>query len=66
MAFSTLEKIFIREEMYIDFKYEQRSLVYKYMYDRFPFSKSFVRDILSTKICSLTQINDSYYTFRLG
>jgi topoisomerase-4 subunit A len=30
--FSTLEKIFIREEMYIDFKlYSDREALYKYM-----------------------------------
>ena len=40
--FSTLEKIFIREEMYIDFKlYSDREALYVYMYDRFkPFLKS--------------------------
>ena len=46
--FSTLEKIFIREEMYIDFKlYSDRESLYKYMYDRFePFLKSFVREVI--------------------
>jgi topoisomerase-4 subunit A len=45
--FSTLEKIFIREEMYIDFKlYSDRESLYSYMYERFePFKKSFVREI---------------------
>jgi topoisomerase-4 subunit A len=34
--FSTLEKIFIREEMYIDFKlYGDREALYTYLYDRF-------------------------------
>ena len=56
--FSTLEKIFIREEMYIDFKlYSDREALYKYMYDRFePFSKSFVRAIIDDDLQRLTQI----------
>lgn len=56
--FSTLEKIFIREEMYIDFKlYSDRESLYKYMYDRFePFSKSFVRVIIDDDLQRLTQI----------
>ncbi|MDG2431802.1 DNA gyrase/topoisomerase IV subunit A, partial [Flavobacterium sp.] len=56
--FSTLEKIFIREEMYIDFKlYSDREALYKYMYDRFePFSKSFVRAITDEDLQRLTQI----------
>ncbi|MCW2120075.1 DNA gyrase/topoisomerase IV subunit A [Flavobacterium sp. 7A] len=56
--FSTLEKIFIREEMYIDFKlYSDREALYKYMYDRFePFSKSFVRAINDEDLQRLTQI----------
>lgn len=56
--FSTLEKIFIREEMYIDFKlYSDRESLYKYMYDRFePFSKSFVRVIIDNDLQRLTQI----------
>ncbi|MBU0940594.1 MAG: DNA gyrase/topoisomerase IV subunit A [Bacteroidetes bacterium] len=56
--FSTLEKIFIREEMYIDFKlYSDREALYKYMYDRFePFSKSFVRVIIDDDLQRLTQI----------
>mgnify|MGYP000911635089 CR=1 FL=1 len=34
--FSTLEKIFIREEMYIEFKlYGDREWLYVYLYDRF-------------------------------
>jgi topoisomerase-4 subunit A len=34
--FSTLEKIFIREEMYIDFKlYANREQLYSYLYSRF-------------------------------
>lgn len=56
--FSTLEKIFIREEMYIDFKlYGDRESLYKYLYDRFePFKKSFVRDITDEDLQRLTQI----------
>ncbi|MEP6929959.1 MAG: DNA gyrase/topoisomerase IV subunit A, partial [Flavobacterium sp.] len=56
--FSTLEKIFIREEMYIDFKlYGDREELYKYMYDRFePFKKSFVREINDEDLQRLTQI----------
>jgi topoisomerase-4 subunit A len=56
--FSTLEKIFIREEMYIDFKlYSDRETLYVYMYDRFkPFLKSFVREINDDDLQKLTQI----------
>ena len=56
--FSTLEKIFIREEMYIDFKlYSDRETLYVYMYDRFePFLKSFVRVINDDDLQKLTQI----------
>jgi topoisomerase-4 subunit A len=56
--FSTLEKIFIREEMYIDFKlYSDKESLYKYMYDRFePFKKSFVREINDDDLQRLTQI----------
>ncbi|MEN9908899.1 MAG: hypothetical protein RLZZ540_2048 [Bacteroidota bacterium] len=56
--FSTLEKIFIREEMYIEFKlYSDRESLYKYMYDRFePFKKSFVREINDDDLQRLTQI----------
>ncbi|MEI7510219.1 MAG: DNA gyrase/topoisomerase IV subunit A, partial [Flavobacterium sp.] len=56
--FSTLEKIFIREEMYIDFKlYSDRESLYDYMYKRFePFAKSFVREIEDEDLQKLTQI----------
>lgn len=56
--FSTLEKIFIREEMYIDFKlYSDRESLYDYMYKRFePFKKSFVREIEDDDLQKLTQI----------
>ncbi|MCI4443092.1 MAG: DNA gyrase/topoisomerase IV subunit A [Lentimicrobium sp.] len=56
--FSTLEKIFIREEMYIEFKlYSDRESLYVYMYNRFePFKKSFVREIEDDDLQKLTQI----------
>ena len=56
--FATLEKIFIREEMYIDFKlYSDRETLYVYMYERFkPFLKSFVREINDDDLQKLTQI----------
>lgn len=56
--FSTLEKIFIREEMYIDFKlYGDRESLYEYLYKRFkPFKKHFVREIVDEDLHRLTQI----------
>lgn len=56
--FSTLEKIFIREEMYIDFKlYHDRESLYDYMFKAFePFKKSFVREIVEDDLQKLTQI----------
>lgn len=56
--FSTLEKIFIREEMYIDFKkYSDRESLYKYLYKRFdPFKKDFIREIVDEDLLRLTQI----------
>ncbi len=56
--FSTLEKIFIREEMYIDFKlYGDRESLYNYLYDRFEvFKASFVREINDEDLNRLTQI----------
>lgn len=56
--FSTLEKIFIREEMYIDFKhYSDRESLYEYLYKRFePFKKQFIRDIVDEDLAKLTQI----------
>jgi topoisomerase IV subunit A len=56
--FSTLEKIFIREEMYIDFKlYSDRDGLYQYMYKRFEkFKKQFVREIVDEDLQRLTQI----------
>ena len=56
--FSTLEKIFIREEMYIDFKlYSNREALYQYLYKSFePFKKYFVREINDEDLQKLTQI----------
>lgn len=56
--FSTLEKIFIREEMYIDFKlYSDRESLFGYMYKEFePFKKLFVREIEDDDLQKLTQI----------
>ncbi|POR23241.1 DNA topoisomerase IV [Flavobacterium columnare] len=56
--FSTLEKIFIREEMYIDFKlYADKESLYQYMYTRFePFKKLLVRAIVDEDLQKLTQI----------
>ncbi|MFZ9027833.1 MAG: DNA gyrase/topoisomerase IV subunit A [Crocinitomicaceae bacterium] len=56
--FSTLEKIFIREEMYIDFKnYSDKESLYGYLYDRFkPFKKQLIREIADEDLHRLTQI----------
>ncbi len=56
--FSTLEKIFIREEMYIDFKnYSDKESLYQYLYNAFePFKKSFIREITDEDLHRLTQI----------
>ncbi len=56
--FSTLEKLFIREEMYIEFKlYSNKEGLFKYMYDRFkPFRKLLLRDIIDEDLQRLTQI----------
>jgi topoisomerase-4 subunit A len=56
--FSTLEKIFIREEMYIDFKlYGDKEILYAYLYKRFEiFKKMFVREIVDEDLHRLTQI----------
>lgn len=56
--FSTLEKIFIREEMYIEFKnYSDKETLYKYLYDRFkPFKKQLIREITDEDLHKLTQI----------
>lgn len=56
--FSTLEKIFINEEMYIDFKnYSDRESLYLYMRDAFkPFKKVLIREIEDEDLQKLTQI----------
>lgn len=56
--FSSLEKIFIKEEMYIDFKeYKDRESLYKYLYDRFkPHRKKLLREITDEDLHRLTQI----------
>ena len=56
--FSTLEKIFINEEMYIDFKlYGDKTELYKYLYKCFePFKKKLIREITDEDLLKLTQI----------
>ncbi len=56
--FSTLEKIFIREEMYIDFKkHSNKETLFVYLYDAFkPFAKDFIREIVDEDLQKLTQI----------
>lgn len=56
--FSTLEKIFINEEMYIDFKnYSDKESLYKYLHKSFkPFKKQLIREILDEDLHRLTQI----------
>ena len=55
---ASLEKIFIREEMYIDFKkYTDRESLYEYLYKRFePFKKDLIREITDDDLAKLTQI----------
>jgi len=55
---ASLEKIFIREEMYIDFKnYTDREALYEYLYQRFePFKKDLIREITDDDLAKLTQI----------
>lgn len=56
--FSSLEKIFIKEEMYIEFKeYKDRETLYQYLYGRFkPHRKKLLRDISDEDLHRLTQI----------
>jgi len=56
--FSSLEKIFIKEEMYIDFKkYSTKETLFEYLYERFkPHKKKLIRDINSDDLNRLTQI----------
>jgi len=56
--FASLEKIFIREEMYINFKnYSDITALYQYLYNRFePFKKDLIREITDEDLQRLTQI----------
>lgn len=56
--FSTLEKLFINHEMYIDFKlYSDREALYVYLYERFkPFLAQLLRSIQDEDLYKLTQI----------
>lgn len=56
--FSSLEKIFIREEMYIDFKnHSDKVSLFAYLYKRFEkFKKDLIREIMDADLEKLTQI----------
>ncbi len=56
--FSTLEKIFINEEMYIDFKlYSDKPSLFEYLHKAFkPFRKKLIREIVDEDLQKLTQI----------
>lgn len=56
--FSSLEKIFIKEEMYIDFKkYSNKESLFQYLYERFkPHKRKLLRDITDDDLQRLTQI----------
>ncbi len=56
--FASLEKIFIKEEMYIDFKkYSAKETLYEYLYDCFkPYKKKLIREINDDDLQRLTQI----------
>lgn len=56
--FASLEKIFIKEEMYIDFKkYSNKETLFEYLYERFkPFKKKLIREISDEDLGRLTQI----------
>ncbi|HNS43570.1 MAG TPA: DNA gyrase subunit A, partial [Taishania sp.] len=56
--FSTLEKIFINNEMYIDFKhYSDKESLFAYLYKSFePFKKQLIREIVDEDLQKLTQI----------
>lgn len=58
LLFSSLEKIFIQEEMYINFKeYDNKPDLFKYLDDRFePFKKDFFRELEDEDFEKLTQI----------
>ncbi|MDA7762552.1 DNA gyrase/topoisomerase IV subunit A [Crocinitomicaceae bacterium] len=56
--FATLEKIFINNEMYIDFKkYSDKVALYEYLYKSFkPFKKQLIQEITDEDLQKLTQI----------
>ncbi len=56
--FSSLEKIFIKEEMYIDFKkYSNKETLFDYLYECFkPHKKKLIREISDEDLGRLTQI----------
>jgi topoisomerase-4 subunit A len=56
--FSNLEKIFINNEMYIDFKhYSDKESLFTYLYKSFePFKKQLIREIIDEDLQKLTQI----------
>jgi topoisomerase-4 subunit A len=56
--FASLEKIFIKEEMYIDFKkYSNKETLFEYLYECFkPFKKKLIRDVNDDDLHRLTQI----------
>ncbi|MDP3557530.1 MAG: DNA gyrase/topoisomerase IV subunit A [Bacteroidota bacterium] len=56
--FASLEKIFIKDEMYIDFKkYSNKETLFEYLYERFkPYKKKLIREINDDDLHRLTQI----------
>ena len=56
--FASLEKIFIKEEMYIDFKkYSNKETLYEYLYECFkPHKKKLIREVNDEDLHRLTQI----------
>ena len=56
--FSSLEKIFIKEEMYIDFKkYNNKETLFEYLHESFkPHKKKLIREISDEDLGRLTQI----------
>lgn len=56
--FSSIEKIFIRDEMYIDFKnYADKPSLFTYLYKRFEkYKKDLIREIIDADLDKLTQI----------
>lgn len=56
--FASLEKIFIKQEMYIDFKkYSNKETLYEYLYEAFkPYKRKLIREISDDDLQRLTQI----------